>query len=271
MKNKLVICGGSDSSVSKLSEFKGTSFGEIIAREMDWDLVNLSRQGCSNSCIRLQIDEAIKQSASFVIINPTVHSRIEIPVASVEYTFEESKRRGWNAHLDAFLKRKQPSVGYDKSLGLANINYENAQPYRIISEQLVCLAENEWNDRPNQVPYILTKETQNAVKQYINYMYDSEWKLQQDKWILGDGIMRLAYENIPYMVISGNCWDHDNIRHELPAIIQDKNLISKYEETIVYATSKWPHESIDPGYHTSLHGQRYLANIYLSKIMDIKS
>ena len=82
--NKLVICGDSFSAIS--NTHPGTSYSELLAKKLDWKLFNYARRGCSNGGIRLQIDQAIKQHADFVIIIPTSWDRIEIPSTSVPVT-----------------------------------------------------------------------------------------------------------------------------------------------------------------------------------------
>jgi hypothetical protein len=34
----------------------GTSWSEVLAKRLDWDLVNLARQGCSNGGVRIQME-----------------------------------------------------------------------------------------------------------------------------------------------------------------------------------------------------------------------
>jgi hypothetical protein len=100
-------------------------------------------------------------------------------------------------------------------------------------------------------------------------MYDSNWKRQQDEWIIRDGIMQLFYSGIPFLVVANNLWDTVTIRDAMPKVVDDKYLTLAYEETPAYATNKWPFEGkTDPGYHGSTQSQAYLAEVYSKKICE---
>jgi len=58
---KLIVCGCSFSAPSNKPQYAGTSWSEVLANKLGWNLENYARQGCSNGGIRIQIDEAIKQ------------------------------------------------------------------------------------------------------------------------------------------------------------------------------------------------------------------
>jgi len=69
MKKKLMVAGCSFSAVSQSQP--GTSWSEVLANRLDWGLVNLARQGCSNGGIRIQINEILRQKPDFAIVTPT--------------------------------------------------------------------------------------------------------------------------------------------------------------------------------------------------------
>jgi hypothetical protein len=96
---KLMVAGCSFSAVSKT--LPGTSWSEVLAQQLGWDLVNLARQGCSNGGIRIQIDEIRRQRPDFAIITPTFWDRMEIPANSVYHT----------------IGIRQPSSGENPALG----------------------------------------------------------------------------------------------------------------------------------------------------------
>ena len=136
----------------------------------------------------------------------------------------------------------------------------------MICETIFSLAENyDHLYRSGRID----KNTQAAVKQYINHMYDSNWKRQQDEWIIRDGIMQLFYSGIPFLVVANNLWDTVTIRDAMPKVVDDKYLTLAYEETPAYATNKWQFEGkTDPGYHGSTQSQSYLADVYSKKICE---
>lgn len=259
---KLIVCGCSYSAPSR--SLPGTAYGEVLAKKLGWDVEILARQGCSNGGIRVQIDEVLRQKPTFAIIAPTFHDRMEIPASAAPYDWSQNTERGWNPSLQQHLQEEMLN-GYDRSAGIDNVNYGN-NPYRMICETIFSLAENY--DHPYRSSKI-DRNTQAAVKQYINHMYDSNWKRQQDEWIMRDGIMQLFYSGIPFLVVANNLWDSGTIRTAIPKVVSDKYLTLAYEETPAYATNQWPFEGKDdPGYHGSPRSQEYLADVYYKKICE---
>jgi hypothetical protein len=236
----------------------------VLARKLGWDVEILARQGCSNGGIRVQIDEVIRQQPDFAIIAPTFWDRIEIPATAAPYDWSKNTERGWNPSLQQHLQEEHLN-GYDRSAGIDNVNY-GTNPYRMICETIFSLAENY--DHPYRSSKI-DRNTQAAVKQYINHMYDSNWKRQQDEWIIRDGIMQTFYSGIPFLVVANNLWDSVTIRKAIPAVVGDQYLTLAYEETPAYATNQWPFAGQDdPGYHGSPESQEYLAEVYYKKICE---
>jgi hypothetical protein len=108
----------------------------------------------------------------------------------------------------------------------------------------------------------IDKNTQAAIKQYVNFMYDSNWKLQQDQWIIRDGIMQLFYSGIPFVLIACNIWVSNTVRSQIPMVVSDKYLTTDFKHTTAYATNEYPFTGNDPGYHGSPKSQEYLADTY---------
>lgn len=257
MKKKIMITGCSFSAPSTKPEFKGTSWGEKLATKLDWDLVHLARQGMSNGGIRVMIDEILRQRPDFAIIAPTFHDRMEIPATGAPYDWN-TKTTQWTPPLQQHLQNRDIKNGYNPDLGIQNINFSSG-PYTMISETIFSLAENyDHFYRSSR----LNKETQLAVKQYINHLYDSNWKLQQDRWLISDGIFRLHAAGIPFLVVACNIWTSDTIRDAFPTNIPDIHFTLNYEDTPAYSTNEYPFEGEDPGYHGNEISQEYLANRY---------
>ena len=256
-----MICGCSYSAPSK--SLPGTSYGEVLANKLDWELENLARQGCSNGGIRIQIDEVIRQRPTFAIIAPTFYDRMEIPASAAPYdwTIEPT---AWNTPLQQHLQHQSLLNGYDVNAGIDNVNYGN-NPYRMICETIFSLAENY--DHPYRSGKI-DKNTQAAVKQYVNFLYDSNWKRQQDEWIIRDGIMQLYYSGIPFLLVANNLWTSDTVRAAIPKVVGDSYLTLDYAQTPAYATNEYPFADKDPGYHGDPKSQEYLADIYYNIIKD---
>ena len=265
--SKLMVCGcsfsapaGGPESPEKYEALAGTAYGEVLAKKLNWDVEILARQGCSNGGIRIQIDEVLRQRPDFAIIAPTFHDRMEIPASAAPFVPPKNENKGWNSDLQQHLQEAHLN-GYNVEAGINNVNY-GTNPYTMICETIFSLAENY--PHPYRSGHI-DKYTQKAVKQYINHMYDSEWKLQMDRWIIRDGIMQLHYANIPFLLIACNIWTSETVRDEFPAVIPDHCLTIDYEHTPAYATNEWPFQDtlgFDPGYHGDPKSQEYLADVY---------
>ena len=258
---KLIVCGCSYSAPSQ--DLPGTAYGEVLAKKLGWDVEILARQGCSNGGIRVQIDEVLRQRPDFAIIAPTFHDRMEIPAGAAPYIPKQNENRGWNPELQQHLQ-KNHGTGYDRAAGIDNVNY-GTNPYRMICETIFSLAENY--DHPYRSGK-LDRGTQAAIKQYINFMYDSEWKRQQDQWIIRDGIMQLFYAEIPFLLIACNIWTSDTVRDEFPSVMDDRYFTLQYEATPAYSTNQWQFTGKDPGYHGSPESQEYLADVYYKLITE---
>lgn len=260
---KLIICGDSFSAPSQ--RLPGTAYGELLSKKLNWEVQILARQGCSNGGVRIQIDEVLRQKPDFAIIAPTFHDRIEIPAKNAPWIPPKNENKGWGSDLQRHLQ-KDHGNGYDPTVGINNVNYGN-NPYRLICETIFSLVENYQHPYRSQK---ISEEAQTAMKYYINNLYDSQWKLQQDKWIIRDGILQLFYSNIPFLMVTNAIWYSHNVRKDFPEIIPDKYFTLNFEETPGHASNRYElkDKSRDPGYHTEPEGQEYLANVYYKIITE---
>lgn len=262
-RKKLIVCGCSFSAPS--NSLPGTSYGELLAKKLDWDLIHLARQGVSNGGIRIMIDEVLRQRPDFAIIAPTFHDRIEIPASAAPYVPPLGAVNP-GILLQEHLQNKSISNGYNPEEGLKNVNYAN-KPYNMICETIFSLAENY--PHPYRSSKI-DKATQVAVKNYVNFMYDSNWKYQLDTWIIRDGIIQLFLNKINFIVLPDNLWNTNIVRNIIPQLIPDKYLITDFEKTPAHATGNlFPlNGREDPGYHGLPASQVYLANTYYDIISN---
>ena len=267
MKKKLIVCGCSFSAPSHI--LPGTSYAELLAKKLDWDLVHLARQGVSNGGVRLQIDEVIRQRPDFAIIAPTFHDRMEIPASAAPYVAPANENKGWASDLQQHLQNTGIRNGYRPEEGITNVNYPG-KPYNMICETIFSLAENY--DHPYRSTKI-DKNTQYAIKQYINHIYDSNWKQQMDTWIMRDGIVQAYLAGINFVVLPDNLWSTRTVRDIIPKIIPDKFLITNGLWTPGHATYLHPlkDKNRDPGYHGEPESQQYLADIYYNIITNWES
>lgn len=244
----------------------GTAWSEVMAQRLGWDLTNLARQGCSNGGIRIQIEEIRRQRPDFAVITPTFWDRMEIPAAAAPYVPSDNERRGDAPDLQAHLQNTKLRNGYDRDAGIDNVNYGN-NPYRMICETIFSLAENYPHQYRSKK---ISRDAQTAVKHYINYLYDSEWKKQQDEWIIREGIMQLYMDGIDFIVVPILLWPFDpnhltQWRDAFPSMIPDRNIMLAEMESYLPISSR--HEiKEDPGYHMAPSGQVEIAENFLRRM-----
>jgi hypothetical protein len=262
MAKKLIVCGGSVASPS--NAWPDSAFGEVLAAKLGWDVEIFARAGCGNGGVRIQIDEAIRRKPDFVIVAPAYHDRIEFPTSASTFTYDAAKNKSEALQLEDHLAFSNLGI-YDKNVGLDNVMYTNHRyvsnktPPRLISDSIPTLLMTGSTK--------IGSDVKTALKHYVNFLYDSAWKKQQDQWIIRDGILQLYYHNIPFLMVTEALWDFNEVRLEFPLFIPDYCL-PKEKETPLYATRKWPCGKFDPGYHGAKESQIYLADIYCNIIKD---
>jgi hypothetical protein len=267
---KIMVCGCSFSATSLRPEYAGTSWSEVLAKNLGWELQNIARQGVSNGGIRLQIDEVIRQKPAFAIIGPTSFARIEIPSYSIKNNHSVNILKSAWTFVDSLLREKPPK-GYDRNLGLDNINYGDNDS-RLISETIFSLTR----EGPHSYrKYDLDIKVREAVSNYILYMYDSEWKKQQDEWILRDGFTQLHKANIPFLILNSfNLFETiEKTKMLFSDLAYDKYLLDNDNDCPVNIQHLYPYTddndyTKDPGYHTSPEGQIVLAKKYYDLIKN---
>lgn len=261
MKLMIAGCSYSASSVN----LPGTAWSEVMARELGWDLVNLARQGCSNGGIRIQIEEIRRQRPDFAVITPTFWDRMEIPATAAPYVPGNNESRGFAPDLQQHLQNTKLQNGYDRRAGIDNVNYGN-NPYRMICETIFSLAENYPHQYRSQQ---ISRDAQTAVKHYINNLYDSEWKKQQDEWIIREGVMQLYMDGINFIVVPILLWPFDpnnqsQWRDAFPAMIPDRNIMLNELHSYLPISSRHEFTGEDPGYHMAPSGQVEIAHNFLA-------
>jgi len=260
---KLMVAGCSFSAPSQSAP--GTSWGEVMAKELGWDLVHLARQGVSNGGIRIMMDEILRQRPDFAVITPTFWDRMEIPAESAPFDWSQ-QTQGWDPPLQRHLQNVRIGNGYDRDLGMSNVNYGD-QPSRMISETIFSLAENF----PH--PYrsaAITKTAQTAIRHWIDGIYDSNWKKQQDEWIIREGVFQLFHAGIRFLLVPCLLWPWDPTRTTLwrdsfPTAIPDEYLMLDESQSPLSVAGQFPFQGEDPGYHMSEQGQRHIAHNYVQR------
>jgi hypothetical protein len=260
-KKILAVAGCSFSALSNDNDYQGTHWSEILSTALDFDLVSLGRQGCSNGGIRLQIEEILDTKPDFAVITPTFWDRMEIPVTTcIGVPWIEQQSLKQRSSLDHDEKDC-----YDSSLKLKNINYDSNE-YRLIAETIFSLSD--FTVHPYR-KFELSKEASAAVKYYIKNLYDHSWKRQNDQWIIRDGIIALQQANIPFLIFCDFLWPIRDLKSGLTLsefwrdsfykCIPDKCIWLDPSSSIQKVCSNNPPEGPDPGYHSSVYGQQIIA------------
>jgi hypothetical protein len=264
MQKHLMIAGCSYSAPSQT--LPGTSWGELLAKKLGWRLTNLARQGCSNGGIRVQIEEIRRQRPDFAIITPTFWDRMEIPATGATYEWNNTPGAHTN-HLQDHLQNRSLKNGYDRTDGIGNVNY-GQEPSNMICETIFTLAQNGPHVyRQGQI----SKEAQQAVKHYIDQLYDSNWKKQQDEWIITEGVLQMYFDQLAFLVQPSLLWPWDpnnqsQWRNAFPKVIPDHFIMLNEPESVLPLTGNNTFVGEDPGYHGSPYSQELIANNWHHRI-----
>lgn len=211
MRKVLGICGDSFMAAKKYEEGVDNGYGkhftEILAKRLNCNLVTYARGGCSNQTIRLQIDEIIKHKPDHVIIGSTTPDRLEIPIKDLTVKAYSEK---WDQN------------NYIPSLGLFNIDYTgyyetyaSSQKEEFKKNKPTLQSETLSNIFNGTTPGKSYTNTQiRAIEDYFNLIYDYKWKMQQDSWILSDGLYKLKNNRITYHFICENLYTFDSETHK---------------------------------------------------------
>lgn len=270
----LMVAGCSFSAPSKT--LPGTSWSEVLANKLGWKLTNLARQGCSNGGVRIQIEEILQKRPSFAVITPTFWDRMEIPAKAAPFdwnytpTKDPSLPQGWAPKIQDHLQDRTIKNGYCREHGINNVNYGNNN-YNMICETIFTLAENIDNQHRSGK---ISKSTQQAVRHYIDSIYDSEWKKQQDEWIIKEGIFELYHAGIDFLFVPVLLWPFDPDTGEqawrqiMPSSIPQRYVMSCEPESVLPICGNNMFTGDDPGYHSNAKGQEIIAENYYRRIVS---
>jgi hypothetical protein len=265
MQKHLMVAGCSYSAPSQ--SLPGTSWSEVLAERLGWRLTNLARQGCSNGGIRIQIEEIRRQRPDFAIVTPTFWDRMEIPAHGANYEWNQKKNSNTQNALQDHLQNRAIGNGYDRQAGIRNVNY-GTEPSNMICETIFTLAQNGSHPyRMGSIP----RETQQAVKHYIDQMYDSNWKKQQDEWIIAEGVLQMYFDGLAFFVqpVLLWPWDPNNAklwRQAFPSVLPDLYIMLHEPESVLPLTGNNTFVGEDPGYHGSPRSQELIAENWYRRI-----
>jgi len=205
---KVAVCG--DSWFSTDIELPDQSFGEIICKQHNWQLIDLARSGCSNFAISLQVDHAISLDVDIIILGTTTSDRMEIPIIN------QTKQSTWNKLRDGFdwesWFNKQAAC-FDKNRGIYNISYtghKNGSVQHQSSDPII-LSES-LNDLLFRDQTQTTKEQREALRYYMTYLHDTNIRKQIDSWIISDTCRRLIQANKKFIIFIEALYQFDYSR-----------------------------------------------------------
>ncbi len=213
-----------------LIDSEGKHFTELLAKAIGYDYFTLARAGCSNSVIRLQIEEMVNRKVDFVIFGNTTENRIELPITT-----------------------------FHRSLGIQNISYERYpnQSKKNITKKPTTISENLLTIERNFVNNLNEFQVE-SVKHYIKDIFDFEYKRHQDTWILASGVQALKDAKIPYLFLPGWEWIKRDRYFEKPDV-----RISLDRELHPQSYDRQPNNRL---WHTSDESQVVLFNKVLNYI-----
>lgn len=254
----LGVCGDSFMSAisfnpNDLDNGHGKHFTELLGEKLGWNVVTYARGGCSNQTIRLQIDEIIKHRPDLVIIGLTSPDRFEYPIYDLTTKH----------YFDKFKEEFKTNM-YEANNGLYNIDYVGFPDkssehggFEVITPKMVSETLNNffWN---NQSKETLNKSEIKILEDWFGRFYDFNWKVQQDSWIISNGLRKLLDNGIEFYCINTNLYTHEFEFFGDRMIMLDDKL------------NPWTYRggdtSIKYRFHTTLEYQEQLSNNWFEHI-----
>lgn len=241
---KLVVCGDSFNSISTQTDpvtgqiFKGTHWSEIVADQLDYQLINFAFGGASTSMIVLQILEAIKLNPDLIITGWAC---------------------GLGTRIEYLINEKDIVIGEN----LGEFAYKNRpHPYhqlnRIVNEKVTS-------------SNILLMPDQDLAKK-LAILFPNRLLVYKDIWAVSYAVSELSRSKIPFLVFETppkfpktepKPFTNELLKHCLKEniIFQDELDFSEYE-----IKSNSP-----PIYHTAVESQIEIANYIMKRIKDLIS
>lgn len=177
---RLVVCG--DSFMSADTNRPGTHFSEIL-QSQGYDVINLARGGISNTGIAFQLEAASKLKPDAIIFSSTDTSRVDVVVGK----FNPLKG----------LKNFIYPYASDSSTGS---DYVGGLDAAIMSDVIV----SQLSSRPDLPSKLHNLDQIAAIKQYVSWFHDDNFKRILDGWLLGYWKYRLTENRIPVIHLYEN-------------------------------------------------------------------
>jgi hypothetical protein len=194
----LGVCGDSymaatiNGDRNDIRDSEGRHFTELLAKKIGYDYFTLARGACSNTAIRLQIDEMVKQKVDLVIIGATSPNRMEFPKLGKKYNQIDGVYN-LDYNINTYPDRSCQNKSFKHttvSETFTNILTSDVPFYKKI------INLDSISARPN-----ITDDQAKALEYYIDYLYDVDYKKHMDSFMLHSGYKALEDSNIPFVMV----------------------------------------------------------------------
>lgn len=155
-------------------------FSEVLAEMLNYELHPLARGASSNSMIRLQVQQLVKDKVDFVIYGSTSAGRLDYP--------NRDRKRSYVAELGIY------NFTYKQHPDLSSLN-ENFDENSMHSDTISTILSG-YGDA--------TSEQRVAIKEYFTELYDERYRQVQDAFLISSGVQELVDNKIPYIGIFDN-------------------------------------------------------------------
>ncbi len=158
------------------------SFLQMFAEYKKLNHISLARSGATNFLIRLQIEEAIKQNADFIIIGATSSDRIDIPTAE-----------------SVPCPVKLSDVDYQGYASASQANVSGKPT--VISDSL-----NNWSGSlfmHSNHKRGVTADTVEAIRHYVANLHNFNLEQSRDYFVIAEGIRKLQQLGKPFVFMAG--------------------------------------------------------------------
>jgi hypothetical protein len=242
MKDKiynLIVCGDSFNAPGNI-KFPDTHWSELVAKELNLELINLAMRGCSNRAVCYQLIDRLRRPDSILIGAPAASSlRIEITSTPEEF----------GRDISTFIYPKRDVHPLEKWGSILRTPHIRSLPISMLDD----------------------KEIQNV---FLNKVSTSIMR-DIDKWCLLANLKILKNNKVPFLFFEKPWWeqvpDHITLEDYLGFVdIEDLILIKDLGTPIkVYNHAEMTEEEIDeldPGYHTHPDEQKKIATYIINRL-----
>jgi hypothetical protein len=175
---KIIVCGDSYCSSHNTER---NHFSQILEDEYGYSVINLALGGAGTTGICFQVKEAIQLQADVIVHGKTFPARIEIPVNGKSFV----PRLGLRNFVYPF---KNESSYNSPHVGNTDASF--------FSAQLMSLTDDFEHIELMDSYLKISKEQRQAIKMYINFLYDHNFRREVDEWLYEYWQMKILQNNI---------------------------------------------------------------------------